>query len=177
MNTQTPILILGVSLLGLVIINIILGSISSFFQQQFDKVKFIQGIIKGLVVVLCFVGVIEIAQLTPNIFVINIDGKDLSLLNATYLLMLWGYYYYGKQVYVKLVDFISGNKITNIQDIVSNVVTPSVVSPNEQDINKPVEKPVVDNTNNTQGVVPTPEVNSEPVPTPTPKENPESQTS
>jgi len=106
MDIQT--LYLGASLLGLVIINIVLGSISSLFQKQFDKVKFWQGVLKGLIVIFCFVGVVFIGRLNPNVIVINVNGQDVSLLTGTYMLMLGSYIFYGKEVLVKLSSFISG---------------------------------------------------------------------
>jgi len=102
------ILYLGISLLALVTINIILGSVSSLFQQQFDKTKLFQGIIKGLVVTACFVAVIYVGKLTPNIIVINVNGINVDLFTATHMLMLSSYIFYGKEVLVKLSSFVSG---------------------------------------------------------------------
>jgi len=99
---------LGLSLLILTIINIVLGSITSIFNQQFDKIKFIKGIIKALIVVLSFVGVIYVGSLNENILMVNVDGNQVNLSNATYLLMMSGYLYYGKEVLVKLSSFVSG---------------------------------------------------------------------
>jgi len=102
------ILYLGISLLALVAINIILGSISSLFQKQFDKTKLIQGIIKGIIVTGCFVAVIYVGKLTPNIIVINVNGINVDLFTATHMLMLSSYIFYGKEVLVKLSSFVSG---------------------------------------------------------------------
>lgn len=102
------ILILGMSLLGLVIINIILGSVSSIFQQQFDKAKFFYGILKGLIVTFCFVGVCYIGKLTPDVIVINVNGQDVTLYDGTYMLMLVSYTWYGKEVLIKLSSFVKG---------------------------------------------------------------------
>jgi len=102
------ILYLGISLLALITINIILGSISSLFQKQFDKTKLFQGIIKGLVVTACFVSVIYVGKLTPNIIVINVNGINVDLFTATHMLMLSSYIFYGKEVLVKLSSFVSG---------------------------------------------------------------------
>lgn len=101
-------LVLGGSLLGLVCINIILGSVTSFFQQEFDKRKFWVGMLKGLIVTLSFVGVCVIGKLTPEIIVINVNGQDVSLYDGTYLLMMGSYVYYGKEVLVKLSGFVQG---------------------------------------------------------------------
>jgi len=107
MDTQT--LYLGMALLSLVIINIILGSLTSIFQQQFDKATLWKGILKGLVVTACFVAVVYIGKLTPNIIVVNVNGVDVNLSTATYMLMLSSYIWYGKEVLLKLSGFV-GNK-------------------------------------------------------------------
>jgi len=107
-------LLLGGSLLGLVCINIILGSITSFFNQQFNKAKFWKGLIKGSVVTLSFIGVCYIGKLTPNIIVINVNNQDVSLYDGTYLLMLSSYLWYSKECLVKLSSFVKGDyKIDN----------------------------------------------------------------
>jgi len=102
------ILTLGGSLLILICVNIILGSVGSLFQKQFDKTKLFQGIIKGLVVTACFVAVIYVGKLTPNIIVINVNGINVDLSTATHMLMLSSYIFYGKEVLVKLSSFVSG---------------------------------------------------------------------
>jgi len=102
------ILYLGISLLALVTINIILGSISSLFQQKFDKTKLFQGIIKGIIVTGCFVTVVYVGKLTPNIIIINVNGINVDLFTATHMLMLSSYIFYGKEVLVKLSSFVSG---------------------------------------------------------------------
>ena len=102
-------LYLGISLLVLATLNIILGSVSSLFKKEFNITKFWQGIAKSLIVVFCFISVVLVGQLLPNILLINIDGNEVNLANATYLLMLSGYIFYGKEVLVKLSGFIKGN--------------------------------------------------------------------
>jgi len=101
-------LLLGGSLLGLIVLNIVLGSVNSFFLKQFDKTKLWQGVFKGIVVSISFICVCFIGQLNPNILLVSVDGKEINLSNATYLLMMSGYLYYGKEVLVKLSSFISG---------------------------------------------------------------------
>lgn len=105
---EMQVIILGLSLLGLVILNIVLGSVNGFFEQQFDKTKFIRGLIKGIVVVFCFVGILIIGNLNPDIAVVQVDGKSVNIGTATYLLMLSGYYHYGKESVIKLTGFVQG---------------------------------------------------------------------
>jgi len=114
------ILTLGGGLLILICVNIILGSVSSLFQKQFDKTKLFQGIIKGLVVTACFVAVIYVGKLTPNIIVINVNGINVDLFTATHMLMLSSYIFYGKEVLIKLSSFVSGKYKTEEIVIVEN---------------------------------------------------------
>ena len=100
---------LGLSLLILALINITLGSITSIFQQQFDKIKFLRGFIKASIIVLSFVGVIYVGSLNPDIVVISVNNQNVDLYTGTKMLMLTGYLFYGKQVLIKLSSFVSGN--------------------------------------------------------------------
>ena len=99
---------LGLSLLILTIINIALGSITSIFQQKFDKTKFIRGFIKASIIVLSFVGVIYVGSLNPDIVVISVNNQNVDLYTGTRMLMLAGYLFYGKECLVKLSSFVSG---------------------------------------------------------------------
>jgi len=114
------ILYLGLSLISLIVINIVLGSVTSIFQKQFDKTKLFQGVIKGLVVTACFVAVIYVGKLTPNIIVINVNGINVDLFTATHMLMLSSYIFYGKEVLIKLSSFVSGKYKTEEIAITEN---------------------------------------------------------
>ncbi len=98
-------LYLGLGLLGLVLINILLGSIDGFLQKQFDKVKLINGIIKGSIVTVSFIGVYLIGNLVPDI-TIEINGQEMTLLMAINVIILGGFAYYAKEVLTKLASFI-----------------------------------------------------------------------
>ena len=80
-------LFLGISLLLLIGVNIILGGISGIFNKEFDVKKLFMGLAKGLIISFCFFIVLYIGkELTPNILLINVDGKEINLASATYLL-------------------------------------------------------------------------------------------
>lgn len=100
---------LGIGLIGLIIINILLGSITSIIEKKFDKAKFLQGLVKGLIVTISFVGVYEIGALNPNIIVINANGQDLNLMTGIYIIVFTGFAFYAKQVFSKLATFVNGN--------------------------------------------------------------------
>lgn len=99
-------LYLGIGLLGFVCLNILLGSVDGLLQKQFDKVKFLNGVIKGAVVSFSFVAVYFIGCLLPEI-AINIDGQELTILMAVKLILTGGVVYYAKEVIVgKLIPFV-----------------------------------------------------------------------
>jgi len=100
------ILYLGVGLMGLIVINILLGSIDSILQRKFDKRKFFNGTIKGLIVSVSFIGVYYVGVLVPNI-TINISGQELTLVMAVSLLMTAGFSWYAVEVIGKLAKFVN----------------------------------------------------------------------
>lgn len=114
---DTAIINLGIGLLGLILINILLGSITSIIEKRFDKAKFIQGLVKGIVVIVSFVGVFAIGVLNPNVLVLSMNGQDVNLITGINLIVLAGYLFYGKQVLTKLSSFVHGNF-----DVVETVV-------------------------------------------------------
>jgi hypothetical protein len=101
-------LLLGGSLLVLVIVNIILGSISSLFQQQFDKTKFWQGLVKGSIIVICFCLVLIVGKANAGILVVNVNDQNLDLATATQMLMTTSYAWYGLEIYKKMTGLLSG---------------------------------------------------------------------
>jgi len=100
-------LYLGIGLLGAIIINILLGSVSSILQRQFDKTKFINGIIKGAIVAICFIGVYFIGLLAPAIILININGQEVTILTAIQIILVTSFLYYIKEVIIKLAKFVN----------------------------------------------------------------------
>jgi len=100
------ILYLGIGLLGLILINILLGSINSFLERKFDKEKFINGIIKGSIVIISFVGVYLIGNIVPDV-ILDINEQEVTLLMAINVIILGGFIWYAKEVLQKLASFIN----------------------------------------------------------------------
>lgn len=96
---------LGIALLGFIIINILLGSINGILERKFDKEKFINGIIKGGIVAISFVGVYFIGTLIPDVM-IDINGQEITILMAVNLIVVSGLAWYAKEVLVKLASFV-----------------------------------------------------------------------
>lgn len=101
-------LLLGGSLLILVIVNIILGSISGLFKQQFDKTKFCHGLIKGSIIVICFCLVLIVGKANAGILVVNVNDQTVDLATATQMLMTTSYAWYGLEIYKKMTGLLSG---------------------------------------------------------------------
>lgn len=101
-------LYLAIGLLILIIVNIVLGSLNALFVNTFDRKKFLVGLVKGAIVVICFAATYLVGYLNPNIIAVNVNGTDVGVLTAVYLVVLAGYYYYAKQVIEKLSAIIKG---------------------------------------------------------------------
>lgn len=101
---------LGIGLVLLMCINIILGSIDSIFKQSFDKKKFTQGLLKNFIIALCAVGIYGVGYLNPNVIAMNVNGQDVNLLTAIYMLLMTGFVLYAKQCVEKLSKIILGGK-------------------------------------------------------------------
>lgn len=101
---------LGIGLILLMCINIILGSIDSIFKQSFDKKKFNQGLLKSFIIALCTIGMYFVGYLNPNVIAMNVNGQDVNLLTAIYILIMSGFVLYAKQCIEKLSKIILGGK-------------------------------------------------------------------
>lgn len=101
---------LGIGLLGLILINILLGSINSLFSKDFDKTKFYKGFLKGFIVILSFFGTYGIGVINPDVITMNINDVDVNLVTAIHLTVLGAFIAYGKQVIEKLSTFVSLKK-------------------------------------------------------------------
>lgn len=101
---------LGIGLVGLMTINIILGSIDSLFYKSFDKFKLWKGILKSGVVTFCAIGIYGIGYINPTVIVLDIDGQSVNLLTAVALIVMSAFIFYGKQCVDKLSKIIIGEK-------------------------------------------------------------------
>lgn len=91
----------------LIITNITLGSIDALLTQEFNWKKFFQGLIKGLVVVVCFMMTYYAGSINADIVAFNINGQDLNLMGAIYTILLIAYGWYGWGSIEKLAKMIN----------------------------------------------------------------------
>jgi len=108
-------LLLGGSLLILVIVNIVLGSLSGLFNKQFDKTKFFQGICKGAIIVISFILILIVGRLNSDILIVQVNDQNLDLATATQMLMASSYAWYGLEIYKKMTGLLSGKFKENIK--------------------------------------------------------------
>ena len=108
MDMTIDAVLLGLGLLLLITVNIVLGSIDAVLSGQFDGTKFKRGIIKGLIVALCFAVTYLVGWLNPDVMAVTINGESVNLLTAVYLVIMAGFLFYAKEVIVKLASFVKG---------------------------------------------------------------------
>lgn len=114
---------LGMGLLTLIAVNIILGSIDALLSGSFDPGKCRRGIIKGIIVALCFAATYLVGWINPNVLAVTINGQSVNLLTAVYLVIMAGFLFYAKEVIMKLASFVYG-KLAIGELMVSDVVLP-----------------------------------------------------
>jgi len=118
---DTKTLYTAVALLILMAVNIILGSLNAIAERNFDKKVLLQGIIKAITIIVCFILVYAAGLLTFDLAIININGEEVNTLTAIYLLIVYSFYYYGREVILKLKDKINSKVIIEEkQKIINN---------------------------------------------------------
>lgn len=103
-----PIIRLGIALIILICANILLGSFSSWFSDNFDKEKFWKGVKKGIAVILIFIAVYFAGWLVPEMQATVINGETVNLTTAMFYVVLAGFLWYAKEVLTKLAALIGG---------------------------------------------------------------------
>lgn len=114
---------LGLGLLTLIAVNIILGSIDALLSGSFDPGKCRRGIIKGIIVALCFAATYLVGWINPDVLAVTINGQSVNLLTAVYLVIMAGFLFYAKEVIMKLASFVYG-KLAIEELLVSDIVLP-----------------------------------------------------
>lgn len=100
---------LGLGLMILIAVNIVLGSLSAIFQNEFCHIKLRRGITKAGIVAVCFAATYLVGYLNPNIVAVEVNGVQVSVKTGIDLVVLVGYYHYAKQVIEKLTEIIKGD--------------------------------------------------------------------
>ncbi|CCY79437.1 unknown [Mycoplasma sp. CAG:877] len=97
---------LFIGLVATMLANVLLGMTLAKLKQNFNKKKFLEGLVK-IVSILGGVGLMYLTSyLNPDILVANINGTNVNLIDAIKLLFLAGIIMYGSQDLIKLKDIL-----------------------------------------------------------------------
>jgi len=107
-NIDMNIIYLGIGLIILMATNITLGSIDALLTQDFNRKKFLQGLIKAFVVIICFIATYFVGIINPNVIAVSINGEMVNVMTGMNLVVMAGFVFYTKEVLLKLAAFIKG---------------------------------------------------------------------
>lgn len=108
---------LFIGLVATMLANILLGMSLSKLKQNFNKKKFLEGLVK-IVSILSGVGLMYLTSyLNSDILVANINGTNVNLIDAIKLLFMAGIIMYGSQDLIKLKDILKlKTEINDLQE-------------------------------------------------------------
>lgn len=108
---------LFIGLVSTMVANILLGMTLAKLKQNFNKKKFLEGLVK-VVSVLSGVGLMYLTSyLNPDILVANINGTNVNLIDAIKLLFMAGIVMYGSQDLIKLKNILKlKTEINDVQE-------------------------------------------------------------
>ena len=106
----------GIGLFFLIVVNIVLGGLNAKIQDVYDWNKMKNGIIKGIVVIICISIVYYAGLLNSNIMAVNIGGTEMNLAVAVTTLVMTAFVWYGYQVITKIAEVLNIKSRVNITD-------------------------------------------------------------
>lgn len=106
-----------IGLASVMLANIFMGVTLAKLKKNFNKKKFLEGLVK-VGGVLVAVGLLYLAsRFNPDILVANVNGTNMNLIDAMNLLFTTGIVIYGGQDLIKLKDILKlKTEITNVQE-------------------------------------------------------------
>lgn len=97
---------LFIGLVATMLANLLLGMTLAKLKQNFNKKKFLEGLVK-VISILLGIGLMYLTSyLNPDILVANINGTNVNLIDAIKLLFMAGIVMYGSQDLIKLKDIL-----------------------------------------------------------------------
>ena len=97
---------LFIGLVSTMLANILLGMTLAKLKQNFNKKKFLEGLVK-VISILLGIGLMYLTSyLNPDILVANINGTNVNLIDAIKMLFMAGIVMYGSQDLIKLKDIL-----------------------------------------------------------------------
>jgi hypothetical protein len=97
---------LFIGLVATMLANVLLGMTLAKLKQNFNKKKFLEGLVK-IVSILGGIGLMYLTSyLNSDILVANINGTNVNLIDAIKMLFMAGIVMYGSQDLIKLKDIL-----------------------------------------------------------------------
>lgn len=97
---------LFIGLVATMLSNVLLGMTLAKLKQNFNKKKFLEGLVK-VISILLGIGLMYLTSyLNPDILVANINGTNVNLIDAVKMLFMAGIVMYGSQDLIKLKDIL-----------------------------------------------------------------------
>lgn len=108
---------LFIGLVATMLANLLLGMTLAKLKQNFNKKKFLEGLVK-VISILLGIGLMYLTSyLNPDILVANINGTNVNLIDAIKLLFMAGIVMYGSQDLIKLKDILKlKTEINDLQE-------------------------------------------------------------
>lgn len=97
---------LAVGLSSVMIANVIMGTTLAKLKSQFNKKKFLEGLVKIASIIISILLMYLCSYLNEDIMVASINGMNVNLIDAIKLLFTAGIVYYGGQDLIKLKDIL-----------------------------------------------------------------------
>ena len=107
---------LGAGVILLIIGNIALGSIDALICRKFEKRTFLNGVIKGEIMIAVFCITYFAGWLNPDLVIVDMGEKTVSIMDAIYLVLLGAYVYYAVET-IKKLKIILTRKSSCSQDV------------------------------------------------------------
>lgn len=124
---------LFIGLVSTMAANILLGMTLAKLKQNFNKKKFLEGLVK-VISILLGIGLMYLTSyLNPDILVTNINGTNVNLIDAIKLLFMAGIVMYGSQDLIKLKDILKlKTEINDLQEESTiKIPTENIIERNE----------------------------------------------
>ena len=124
---------LFIGLVATMLANVLLGITLAKLKQNFNKKKFLEGLVK-VISILLGIGLMYLTSyLNPDILVANINGTNVNLIDAIKLLFMAGIVMYGSQDLTKLRDILKlKTEINDLQEESTiKIPTENIIERNE----------------------------------------------
>lgn len=124
---------LFIGLVATMLANILLGMTLAKLKQNFNKKKFLEGLVK-VISILLGIGLMYLTSyLNPDILVANINGTNVNLIDAIKLLFMAGIVMYGSQDLTKLRDILKLKTEINVlqEESTIKIPTENIIERNE----------------------------------------------